>query len=468
MGKGLINSLLGKNAGEVYAYRQDSNRNVICLVHGFSGSARETFLGLPDLICKDEQLDGWDVISIGYATDAMPTIRLGFWAEQPDLDKIAGYLRTNITTLLEGYSRIAFVGHSMGGLVIQRAVLDLADDDRDRISHILFYGTPSAGLNKASWLKRFNSQICDMASNGTFIQKLRRDWNKRYPGNMPIPFVTVAGELDQFVPVESSLQPFPARYWNYTTGNHVEMVKANSPQHPSFQILRTTLTRETPWLKTFKTKELNNLIGDYAGIVAMLKSKVDRMDKRSFKDYIFALEGYSGIDEAIKALKKNPDLVNDTDLMGFLGGRYKRMYLMERMKADFEKSVELYSRGYGLSWQKGDAEQQFFHAINLAFLALQNEDKVKMADWARLAMTATEKVERDDLWKSATRGEASLYLNDLPSAMTGYAEAIRMAGADRRAISSMYLNVFYSCIALRREDWGTQLERLFNEAVGAP
>ena len=464
MGKGLINSVLGKNAGEVYAYRQEGDQNVICLVHGFNGSARETFLRLPDLVCADRQMDGWDVISIGYASDAMPTFRLGLWAEQPDLDKVAGYLRTNITTLLKKYARIAFVGHSMGGLVIQRALLDLEAEDRDRISHLLFYGTPSGGLNKASWLRAFNRQIKDMDRKGKFIRRLRSDWTRRYPGDMPIPFVTVAGELDQFVPVESSLQRFPPKYWNYTTGNHIDMVKANSPQHPSFQILKTTLTKAVPWLNTFNAKALNNLIGDYAAIIASLKSKIGTMDKRSFKDYIFALEGYSGIDEAINALKQNPELARDTDLMGFLGGRYKRKYLMEHLQADIEKSVELYGRGYTLSLTNDDAEQQFFHAINLAFLALQNGDKQKMADWARTALAATDKVRQDDLWRSATRGEAYLYLNHLESAKAGYRDAIRMAGADKRAVSSMYLNAYYTCIALG-SGWGPQLEKLFNEAV---
>jgi hypothetical protein len=43
LGKGLLNSAMGKNKGEVSSYRMEGAGNIICMVHGFSGKARETF-----------------------------------------------------------------------------------------------------------------------------------------------------------------------------------------------------------------------------------------------------------------------------------------------------------------------------------------------------------------------------------------------------------------------------------------
>lgn len=182
LAKGLKNSLLGKKGGNVIYHRpaapsdQRSN-NVICLVHGFSGSANDTFGRFPQLIINDSSLAGWDVISVGYASDFMPTFYLGLWAKQPSIAKIAGYIQTLLSTMLAGYARIAFVGHSMGGLALQRAILDCNPAERDRISHLLLYGSPSNGLHKAALARWYNIQIRDMAFGGAFISQLRNEWN---------------------------------------------------------------------------------------------------------------------------------------------------------------------------------------------------------------------------------------------------------------------------------------------------
>jgi len=366
-----------------------------------------------------------------------------------------------MSTILNSYNQIAFVGHSMGGLVIQRALLDMDDIDRNRIDYLLLYGTPSNGLNKASFARWYSTQVRDMDKNGPFIKKLRSDWDARYASVMPFRFVTVAGELDAFVPVESSQGPFPEKYYKNTTGNHVDMVKTDTIDHPSYQILKAQLLNTKPYLKVFTTKELNNMLGDYYQIINSLKGRIDKIDKRAFREYIYALEGFQGIDAAIAGLVKDQRVAEDSDFQGILAGRYKRKYLWNYETADKDKAIEFYEKGLQLATANNDTRQIFYLAINLAFLQLVgNEDLTAMKNMAEMALVNAEK-SNDDFWKLATLAEAQLYLGDFEKAKDHYLKAILVAGDDRRAINSMYINASYSCHALQREDWGLEIENIF-------
>ena len=463
LGKSFLRSLSGKNKGEVVPYRYEKdNKNIICLVHGFTGTAAGTFFQFPEIIMADEALNGWDVISIGYASDNMPTLPRGVWTALPDMRKISQYLETNISTLLGRYDRVAFLAHSMGGLAVQKALLALPQAQLHRISHLLLYGTPSAGLHIATMLRWYNTQIHDMDKTGGFIRELRAAWELQFSGGLPFSFVTVAGELDDFVPEKSSLVPFPVQYHARTTGNHIDMVKPTDFFHPSYQILRHALVSQAPYLKIFKAKELNNMIGDYARIVHTLQDKLTEIDSRSFREYIYALEGFRDIDAAIVALEASPYVKNNTDFMGILGGRYKRKYLSGQRHADNVKAIELYAQAYDTAKNNNDTEQVYYHAINLAFLYAYGEsDNIKMRQFAMIAQTNAAASPHEGYWKYATLAEADIYLGNLAKAREGYCAAIQKAGDDKRAISSMYINAHNACSALKRNDWRVEIEQVF-------
>lgn len=467
LAKGLKNSLLGKKGGNVIYHRpaapsdQRSN-NVICLVHGFSGSANDTFGRFPQLIINDSSLAGWDVISVGYASDFMPTFYLGLWAKQPSIAKIAGYIQTLLSTMLAGYARIAFVGHSMGGLALQRAILDCNPAERDRISHLLLYGSPSNGLHKAALARWYNIQIRDMAFGGAFISQLRNEWNAAM-ASPAFFFTVVAGELDDFVPEASSLQPFNTKFHARTVGNHIDMVKPDTPAHPSYQILIHALAPQPKlYLAIFNTQQLNTLVGQYAQIIAALRNQLTQLDARTFKEYIFALEGYQNIEAAIAALEASPHIQNNTDFLGILAGRYKRRYLSNGLQPDKNQAISLYESAYAKAVTANDAEQIFYHAINLAFLHLYgNSDKTKMKHYAQIALTKAQEVNQSSMWEDATRAEANLYLNDFKQAIQFYQSAKQKAGVNNRVLSSMYLNAHNACAALDRNDWCLQIDSLF-------
>jgi len=458
-----LQSVKGGNKGAIIPYRSEGNENIVCFIHGFSGDPESTFKPIPEFIIAENELNGWDVLSIGYSTDLMPNIGKGIWAASPDILKIANYLQTSLDILFEHYNRVALIGHSMGGLVIQRAILNR--NDIHKISHVLFYGTPSGGLRKAWFLRWFKNQISDMDYEGEFIKNLRNEWNERFNHKYPFKFATVAGELDEFVPINSSLEPFPKDYHCVTAGNHITMVKPETNMDTSFQVIKKMLCigSEIPYL-IGDDKELNNLIAKYYEEVDTLGKKLNDLDVKGFKRYIFALEGTDKIDEAIKVLEESEILNSNTDIMGILGGRLKRKYLIEESKTLLDKAIYWYDKALQLSLQSNNSSQIYYHAINLAFLylMLDETDLTKTKEMAELALKNCQIAKGGEYWEDATIAEANLYLNDFEQSKIFYASAINKCNQSIRETSSMFINAVYACNSLNRLDWKKELEIVFN------
>jgi tetratricopeptide (TPR) repeat protein len=349
----------------------------------------------------------------------------------------------------------------MGGLVIQRALLNM--DDISKISHVLFFGTPSAGLRKAWFLRWFKNQIQDMDNQGVFIKNLRREWSEKFSGTYPFIFAAVAGELDEFVPVTSSLEPFSKEYRSYAAGNHITMVKPVSTSDTSFQIIKKALYNDKDYLLGFDNKELNNLVGKYHEDVNLLGSRLKQLDNKGFKKYIFALEGTGNIDIAIKTIEESDAISNNTDLMGILGGRWKRKYLVEDNVDFLNSAIQWYEKAFGLSTAANNDSQAYYHAINLAFLYLMRDesDLTDCKKMAQLALDHCEKSLQDDYWEVATKAEAYLYLNNFEESKKLYIEAIEKCNHDIRSTSSMMINAFYACNSLNKLHWKKELEEIF-------
>ena len=91
---------------------------------------------------------------------------------------------------------------------MQRALVD-DPDLADRTEKVVLFGTPSAGLRKASWLFFWKRQLRNMADGSEFITALRKDWATRFEPEPAFDLKVVAGEQDQLVPPNSSLETGP-------------------------------------------------------------------------------------------------------------------------------------------------------------------------------------------------------------------------------------------------------------------
>jgi hypothetical protein len=124
---------------------------------------------------------------------------------------------------LARYEALVLIAHSMGGLIVQKSLVD-QKQIAGRTRTVILFGTPSGGLVKARTLKFWKRQLAGMAQAGEFITKLRADWTRRFAAVAPFSFLAIGGERDQFVPPKSSLEPFPLEQRAVVAGNHVTMI----------------------------------------------------------------------------------------------------------------------------------------------------------------------------------------------------------------------------------------------------
>ncbi len=115
-----------KKEPRLLEHRTGAGETAVIFIHGFNGNAGESTWGeFPDYLKQNRALVNWDIYSLGYATRFSIDLR-SIWRANPDIPKLARYLHTRcVNPPLNRYKSLALVAHSMGGLVVQRALADL-------------------------------------------------------------------------------------------------------------------------------------------------------------------------------------------------------------------------------------------------------------------------------------------------------------------------------------------------------
>ncbi len=340
----------------------------VVFVHGFTGDVRKTWNTIPDFLHAESKLAGWDLFGFGYRSTGWLDI-LNVWSADANLEIIAKELIAAADTELRGYKRLALVAHSMGGLVVQRALVQ-SQDLRDRVSHLVLFGTPSAGLVKASLISWWKQQTNNMSASGDFIRDLRKEWTRLdLTARLPF-FLAVAGENDQFVPPASSLGPFPEKHQRVVPGNHVSMLQSASADAAAVKILLRALMQNAAPAGPRASARVAVERGEFQRVIDTLGAHPEQLDDGGAVSLALALDAVGRRQEAIQMLEAHPG--TGTDARGVLAGRYKRQWLVERRRALAVRAIELYTRGYEAARSKHpvDHEQASYHGINLAFMEL--------------------------------------------------------------------------------------------------
>lgn len=224
---------------DTFDFRKNGTDSALIFLHGFTGDLRKTWGDFPLYLVAQPDLTDWDVFSVRFSSNLfIPELR-GLWKATPEIQKLADTLATRIRTIFDSYRQIAFVAHSMGGLVVQRAMLDCGVTRR-KTSHLFLFGTPSNGLVKAAIGMKITGkrQVRDMAVGGQFITRLRRDWEEKLGfENFPFHFQSVSGDQDEFVPDTSAHGNFPRAHCQSIPGGHLDIVKPKSADHLAVQIV---------------------------------------------------------------------------------------------------------------------------------------------------------------------------------------------------------------------------------------
>lgn len=414
----------------IHEFRRDPTSDAaIVFIHGFSGDATGTWTGIPDLLRQDLRLNRWDIFGFGYETGKTFDLT-GIWRADPRLDEVALSLSTAFSLQLKQYKTVALVAHSMGGLVAQNALVKF-DDVRNRTGHLLLFGTPSNGLVKASLASFWKRQVENMRAGGPFITNLRSEWKRLgLDQASALKFLAVAGELDQFVPPESSIEPFPPEVRRVIPGDHVSMIRADRADHPSVALIAETLTEGSAATGPADAARVAVEMREFAKVVNATLPHAADLDRRAAVSLALALDSMGRREEAMQVLQ--PHIADDSDAMGTLAGRHKRRWLVSRLRADAEKAFELYQRGYALATAKNppDHHQAYYHGINLAFLELAyGGDYDAAAGVAAKVLAHCEQarpIPKEEYWRLTTIGDAHFILGEFRKGLEAHASAIQL------------------------------------------
>jgi pimeloyl-ACP methyl ester carboxylesterase len=409
------------------------NETAIVFVHGFTGDVAKTWRRIPEFLQADPRLNEWDLLGVGYQSNRRFDLT-GLWSSDSRLEEIAIMLHARPELSHGNYKRLAFVAHSMGGLVVQQALASY-EDLRHRTSHVVLFGTPSGGLKKARFASFWKRQIQNMKAGGPFIEALREKWTSlKLDSAPPFAFVAVAGETDQFVPPESSLGPFPQSQGDVIPGNHLTMLDAESAEAPSVQKILQTLCKNTAPAGARSAAKVSIETGEFADIVRRLWP-----NRGSTPDQLPAnLDDYGAVQLAI-ALEKTGDKAaalgvlknhkpKGTDVLGVLAGRLKRRWWLTSNADDLEDARKLYQQAYdqSVAMNPPDHDQAYYHGINLAYLAVAGQ-----RDFATARLKASNVLDHVSQasdpglkhWRLATEGDALMILGRADESMARHREA---------------------------------------------
>ena len=260
----------------------------------------------------------------------------------------------------------------------------------------------------------------------------------------PFAFATVAGDTDDFVPGATSLDPFQRRFHHVVPGNHLGIVKQNSPSDLAVLMAISSIVGEGAPAGPWSSARMAIERGEFRKAARRLEPHADELDPHALVQLALALEELGRRNEALALLERHSD--NHTDAMGVLAGRLKRRWLLERRRQDATRARTLYADAYRQAATAGDHPQAFYLAINVAFMTIAMDPAAPGAsrdaqEWAERALVHT-KSSPAELWRAATMGEARLILGNPEGALRDYRAAIAL-GPTPRQLSSMFQQAYH-------------------------
>ncbi len=227
--------------------RSENNQRVIVFVHGIFGNAKDTWTCptgayWPELLQTDDAFKSYDIYVVGYETP--------YLGNSMTIDEVVGNLNSRLLNdeVFSSHGDVVFVCHSLGGLIVQRLLLNHRDY-AVKVPFIYFYSTPETGSQLAALGRIFSSDpLLDQMFPGdrnAYLLNLENEWQAagfqihRYCAyeKKPMNGFLVVDRLSGTRNCKSSIA---------INEDHASIVKPCSQNHDSFIALRNAVREHTP------------------------------------------------------------------------------------------------------------------------------------------------------------------------------------------------------------------------------
>ncbi|GGZ38827.1 hypothetical protein GCM10010387_36250 [Streptomyces inusitatus] len=223
----------------------------VVFVHGLF-SSEKTWDPFARLLASDEELASITVKRLGYASPKLRHFRPD--RRTADYNDLAGRLKTFLRYEMSTHDRLVLVGHSQGGLVVQRYLAQMINEGRGkeltRIRSVMLFACPNDGsdfmlpLRRAWW--RRNPQVCALAPLNPDVKDTQRTVLNQIvraeatgSSSCRIPFWVFGGDADNIVPRASAQGVFPDVFT--LPGDHSTIIRPTSHQDAAYVVLRKHL-----------------------------------------------------------------------------------------------------------------------------------------------------------------------------------------------------------------------------------
>ena len=228
-----------------------TSKYAVVFVHGLFSSA-QTWDRFAGLIKADPVLEDIGILFFSYSS---PKFNLNPTRRIPDFNVLADSLQTYLEVEANPYSNLILVGHSQGGLIIQRHLSRMVGDGRagtlSKIRLIVLFASPNSGSEivlplrqvMRFWKHPQEAELRPINEAVTEAQRIVLNHivyaKKSTSDDCPIPIIAYAGDSDNIVTPTSARSVFPTT--GVLPGNHFTIIQPDSPTHRSYTTLRFKL-----------------------------------------------------------------------------------------------------------------------------------------------------------------------------------------------------------------------------------
>jgi hypothetical protein len=225
----------------------ENSDSVVLFVHGLAGSYNTWEHFTKHLKNKWNEPDGFELEYADYYKKSnilffRKFYNLYYVLKGASIESLSEHLGSIVSQNCEKYENVILVGHSMGGLVARKYIVDQLKNQRDlgKVKGLITYATPNKGTILANYFEFIiknplpfimnpfaligSKQIFSLKQGSPFIEKLNKDWrNMRI--NDKIDFKRVGSEGDTVVNIDSSLYEKNKHATLIVNKSHFDIIK---------------------------------------------------------------------------------------------------------------------------------------------------------------------------------------------------------------------------------------------------